>query len=354
MDKVKKDSPLYRHDITLSIDTQSGQWTHPDRKEVLISGIKQFFNKVADKWVFQLEWIKPEDAELYEDDEEILKECLDLNWHFQCRVNLKERKRCGTIVRELEDFVTDYLDEYRDESFPFYRICISPTNSNPKTKFDYVMKSDTRFDGPWSDARLYLGEDILENDKMYGWQRDIQDMSFGDESLLNWYSSRKIHVIYDPTGGHGKSTLVKKLAYERSEDVGFLSTFASQTQLSSSIVRCGIKNLYIIDLPRTGLSWLEYNENGSKSTRKYSNRWSDMVEVIEILKNGGPIFDTMYGRSDVLIMKCPNIVIFTNWPLEKKKGDFFSRDRLQILELTHDNYDSLETVFNPVAVKDSV
>lgn len=314
--------PLYRHDLTLSIDDTPCQ----ERKEIIKRGhrlaedLKLFFDKMCNQYVFQLE-----DSRGGEDER--------ANFHFQCRINCTDRKRCSTIAKAVgEEF-----------GFNFYRISVTATNSNPKTKFDYCMKSDTRVAGPWSDRILYLGEDLIPDRDMYPWQRDIYSMSQND---AEWFSKRKIFNVYDPEGGHGKSSIVKKLAYEEPDKVGFISNFATQGQLAAAVVRSGTKNLYILDLPRVGLSWTEKVDG--KTVRKYSPRWYEMVELIETIKNGGPIFDTMHGKSDMLIMKSPVIVIFSNFPLENRKGELFSKDRLEILQLCDANVkDAIMPVINP-------
>lgn len=322
--------PLYRHDITLSLDRNNSRFSTGlgvrRSAESLADSLKDYFDTFCNQYVFQLE-----DSRLdvdYDDDIESRS-----NFHFQCRINCTDRKRCSTIAKA----IGNHFDNI------FYRISVTATNSNPKTKFDYCMKTETRVAGPWSDRLLYLGEDLISDMDMYPWQKDIFNMSENDNE---WFSKRKIFNVYDPEGGHGKSSVVKKLAYEEPNKVGFISNFATQNQLASAIVKSGIKNLYIIDLPRVGLSWTE--KVGGKTVRKYSPRWYEMVELIETVKNGGPVFDTMHGKSDMLIMRCPVIVIFSNFPLENRKGELFSKDRLEILQLSDANVkDAIMPIINP-------
>lgn len=305
------ENPIYRMDIVLSINREIRLQRSPFQSDVgldLIKDIKSFFKEYCDQWVFQLEC--PEDTE---------------NYHFQCRVNLKEKQRTSTFANLISNSFCGFPME------SFYRIGVGPTNKNQKTRFSYVMKNESRVLGPWSDRKVYEGEDIITD--LYPYQRYIYEI-LTDEN--NW-DSRKIHNIFDPKGGHGKSSIVKRLAFDHPEKVGFITTCSSAQQLTSSLVKCGPKSLYIVDLPRVGMSWMEYNDDGI-GKRKYSPKWAEIVMVLETLKNGGPLIDTMHGRNEMLVMQCPNIVIFSNWPLEHKKGDYFSIDRISRLTLTDQNY----------------
>lgn len=307
---ASSDNAVHRVDVVLSINREV--YSLKDGKTELLQGlindVKQSFNTYCNNWVFQLEC--PCDSE---------------NYHFQCRLNLKDRTRTSQLSKYLEI-------EYTIDGVPsFYRISVSPTNKNPRTRFSYVMKDNTRVDGPWSDRPIYMGEDLIND--LFPYQKFIyEDLTNPD----NW-DSRSIYNVYDPDGAHGKSSIVKRLAFDKPEEVGFISTCSSAAQLTSSIVKSGPKRLYIVDLPRVGMSWLEYNESGY-GTRKYSPKWAEIVMVLETLKNGGPLVDTMYGKNEMLVMKHPNVVIFSNWPLESKKGDYFSKDRIRKITLSDENY----------------
>lgn len=69
----------------------------------------------------------------------------------------------------------------------------------------YVMKLDSREDGPWSDVTFkepaYIPRQFrgLE-DRLYGYQISLIEKA-------QVFDSRIIHLIYDPTGNKGKSTI---------------------------------------------------------------------------------------------------------------------------------------------------
>jgi hypothetical protein len=294
---AKSFNPVHRLDIVFSID-RGFAINDIDSVAGLTNDVKDVFREYCNNWVFQLEC--PDDSE---------------NYHYQCRINLKKKKLSAGFAKLLEEEFRMNDDSY---SSPFYRVDVSPTNKNPKTSFSYVMKEETRLAGPWSDRPVYQGEDIITD--LFPYQNTIfEDMTNPE----NW-DSRKIYHVYDPKGGHGISSLVKKLAYEKNGQVGFIPTCSSAQQLTSSLVKGGPKSLYVIDLPRVGMSWEEYTDSGEQ-VRRYSPKWAEIVMVIETLKNGGPLVDTMHGRNEMLIMKCPNIVIFSNWPLEKNGEIIFQK-----------------------------
>lgn len=78
---------------------------------------------------------------------------------------------------------------------------VSPTvTENIGTTF-YVMKEDTRVDGPWSDTdvEIYIPRQY-RGLTMYPWQQQVIN------SALT-FDSRKVSYIYDPDGCKGKTTV---------------------------------------------------------------------------------------------------------------------------------------------------
>lgn len=129
-------------------------------KDVLITKLKE----VCKKWCFQLE--KGEKTGY---------------GHYQGRVSLKEKSRKGPEI--------------------FRGIHWTPTSNENKDNNFYVMKSDTRVDGPWKDddVEVYIPRQF-RNIKLYPWQQYVLDS-------VKVFDDRIINLIYDRNGNKGKSTI---------------------------------------------------------------------------------------------------------------------------------------------------
>lgn len=148
-------NPIWVYDLTIKAENYS------------IALVKEVFKSIAKKWVFQLEEGKGGFR------------------HYQCRINLRERKR-------LKELVTDMHQHGVTE------MKVSPTHKSNKQRWTYVMKEDTRQDGPWSDRDMNLPPRLqvtLDNPKP--WQSKLD--TFGKDD-------RKIHFVVDLAGNSGKTT----------------------------------------------------------------------------------------------------------------------------------------------------
>jgi hypothetical protein len=111
--------------------------------------------------------------------------------HFQGRFSLIKRKRKSELMNL---FLAENL------AIPNY---LEPTSNNSFGSWFYVLKKETRIEGPWknTDEEYYLPihlRGVL--DKPYPYQQQIID-----SAKIN--DSRTVNVIYDPKGCTGKSTV---------------------------------------------------------------------------------------------------------------------------------------------------
>lgn len=132
--------------------------------------VKCVLREWAKKWVFQLE----------ESDSGYV--------HYQGRVSLVKKRR----VREL-------ISASSGKLLAGWHWCA--TSSACSNNMDYVMKADTRKEGPWSDTdmEVYIPRQF-RGLTLRPWQKQVIDLS-------NVFDDRTIHLVYDQQGGHGKSTL---------------------------------------------------------------------------------------------------------------------------------------------------
>lgn len=237
-------SAIQRFDFTLKADTFL--------PETICDHLREWCNK----WVFQ----KERSESGYE--------------HYQGRINMMKPKRVDQAIKIWQEVLPS--------------IHISPTSGACKT-FDYVMKADTRIDGPWNDEtpvqRLtpQLAEFIeLE---MYGWQKDVLE-------LCHQQDFRHIHVILDEIGNTGKSILAEYLEYKGlAYEIPMMNSMEDIMQCAMGI---SPQKCYLIDMPK-GLK---------------KEKLASFYSGIECLKNG-VMYDKRYAFKKRRIAR-PQIIVFTN------------------------------------------
>lgn len=172
---------------------------------------------------------------------------------------------------------------------------ISPTSNtvHKKNSFNYVMKADTRVDGPWTEESEECTEppvmttqlaEFLQHEK-YPWQKQIEEMCKVPDF-------RKINVIMDKDGNSGKSIMVEYLEYHR---LGFeVPPFRQMEDIMQCCMCVKAQKCYFIDMPR-----------GMKK-----DRLGDFYSGLESLKNG-VAYDKRYSFKKRRFNR-PNIFVFTN------------------------------------------
>ena len=125
---------------------------------------------------------------------------------------------------------------------------------------------------------------------------------------------RHILSLVDKKGNTGKSSFFKWLYYKYPKNIGRIG-YGSASQLRSSVVNIGKKDLYIIDLSR------------SKSR---NDRQEDLLSVLEDLKSG-LVTNAMYGSGRTLLMEPPHIIVSSNYNLDY---NLLSEDRWEVYEIS--------------------
>lgn len=234
-----------------------------ENKDRLIAMCKHY----AKKWIFQAEDTKD-------------------NPHYQGYIDLKDKDRSSTFGRKLNE--------------EFLGIQFLPASNNGKEALKkYCLKQKSRVDGPWSDKPIYLGQDLPK--ELTGWQQELFNIIQEDPSF------RSMIWIYEPMGSTGKTMFTKYMAYKH--DVLPLS-YGNTKDILNLVSKFPNKQAYIFDLPRT------------KPSDAHTN---DLYSCMESIKQG-MFINTKYDTSMVL-MKPPHVIVFSNWPPDKKK---LSLDRWKI------------------------
>ena len=181
---------------------------------------------------------------------------------------------------------------------------VSVTSGNGHKSDFYVVKDQTRVEGPWTDKdieRPPLRTVIkMEQSGLYPWQSELLEK-------VRDYDDRSVHLVIDTNGNNGKSAFCK---YVWQKKLGQpVPPMQSAEDLVQFVKSLDVSKLYVIDMPRA-----------MKKKKLYG-----MYSGIETLKNG-MIYDKRYKGSFTYIDE-PNIIVFTNTP---PKMCYLSKDRWKL------------------------
>lgn len=234
-----------------------------NKDSVSVEQLKSFLRMYAKKWCFQLE---RGDTTGYE--------------HYQGRMSLIKKKRKGelmTVYQANSMAVPNYLE---------------PTTNACKGDQLYVMKVDTRLEGPWTDRDedIYIPRQIREK-SLRKWQVSVVEKS-------QVFDDRTVNVIYDPVGNQGKSFLSSYCSLFMS-GIDLPPVNDSKELIQSLCDICEAKGLrtpnpVFLDLPRS-----------QDKSRLYG-----MYNAIEQIKKGR-LYDMRYKYKEWWI-DSPCIWCFTN------------------------------------------
>ena len=210
--------------------------------------------------------------------------------HFQGRVSLRKKVRLTGQIKVQ----------------PWENHCNWSVTSNTNSgNCFYVLKDDTRIEGPWTekDVQVYIPRQIREIRALYPWQQSIVDMA-------DVWDTRTINMIYDPLGNIGKSVLV---GYMRCHGLARkLPPLNDYKDVMRIICDMPTSRCYLFDMPRA----------------MKKDKLGQLYTAIEEVKSGYA-FDDRYSFKEKFF-DCPNIWIFAN-----TLPDFamLSKDRWKIWEV---------------------
>jgi len=151
--------------------------------------------------------------------------------HFQGRLKLKVKKRLLTLKKLFDDS-------------DFSSIHLSPTSgANSKNDF-YVMKEETRLEGPWSSQDpepVKVPWDLEDLHQLYPWQEKLMEMSCLREL-------RKVNVVIDTKGGIGKTTFVRyMMVHGYAQLIPFCNDYKDILRMVMDMPK---SPCYLVDMPR--------------------------------------------------------------------------------------------------------
>lgn len=234
--------------------------------------VKDLLKKIGKKWAFQVEKGRQSGYE-----------------HHQIRVSLFKKLRF--------DELNKWLVELELEG---YHLSQTSTNATKGEPF-YVMKEDTRMDGPWTDRDkepIPPTRTVKKVDEMglRPWQNSLLNEVDG-------WDDRHIWCVIDNKGNNGKTALME---WVYSKGYGMVVPPFNKMEDIMQFCMSFPHTLYLIDMPRA-----------MKKKHLF-----DMYAGIEQLKDG-KIYDKRY-KGTFKWQERPNIVVFTN---SAPKARYLSFDR---------------------------
>lgn len=269
--ETTRTSPLAMFDLTIP----GNQYT--------LNLIKDFMRSYCKRWCFQEE-----------------QGCETGYKHYQCRISLQSKKRLSNMIT------------FINEKLPGAHVSATSNPTYYSGNEFYVMKEDTRINGPWNDRDdLNINElpDKYKEDhpEWRPWQQTVLSM------LENTPDDREVNVILDRKGNIGKTFLTMWLACRKRADKIPLQKDARDIM---RMVMCKpIKKAYFIDLPRAD------NIRDMRS----------MYAAIEEIKNGYA-YDDRYKFTDKYF-NSPHVFVFANDINDMMMTDLLSRDRWRIFKV---------------------
>lgn len=257
--------------------------------------IQDFLSDMAGKWVFQLE-----------------KGAETGYLHYQVRYCLKLKQTKNGNMTQQRTRVNQEVFRWAAAGIQAH---LSPTSKNAamdaSKRFSYVMKEETRVEGPWSDENNYIKvPKQWECAQFWPFQEQILDFTF---------EKRHINVIVDDKGGRGKSTTG---FYVEKKGGIYLPPVNDQKDIMQYVMsimesrKMDEVPCIVMDMPRA-----------SNQERLYG-----VYAALEQLKNGRA-YD-LRNRARTRWFDSPNIWVFSNtWP----ERDLLSADRWKVWAIDENN-----------------
>lgn len=235
--------------------------------------VRDFLNSHCKKYCFQLE-----------------KGEASGKLHWQGRCSLKLKKREPEAIK---------LFQKAWQSFH-----LSRTSSENKNNMFYVMKDDTRIEGPFTESNeIFVPLDVQKMKTLRPWQQSLIEM-------LDIYDDRTVDIVYDKIGNKGKSSLTRYMMIYK--DANILPLCNDHRDLLRMAYDVGPKKVYLIDMPRAS--------NKSKLAQFFVG--------IEYIKSGYAFDDRNKFRQR--LFNRPRICIFTN---EKPDLSLLTKDMWKIWKI---------------------
>lgn len=239
------------------------------------------FNKKFKKWCFQKELGSNNNYK-----------------HWQCRISTFKKNRCKPGIEGV------------------HPDAISPTSNENKNNDFYIMKEETRIEGPWTDKDTPVSEQYIPKqyriDTLYPFQQSLLD-------IMKIFDKRSIYYIYNESGNIGKTTFSGYAELQHKATVLPVTNDSDKLIQSCCNILMGKQQrtdvTIIIDLPRA---------------LQNKDKLYGLFVAIEVIKSG-KVYD-MRNRYKQWFFDSPTIIVFSNCDPEEFVfgGDILSQDRWQL------------------------
>jgi len=220
--------------------------------------------------------------------------------HWQGRVSLIKKRRKNELVKALKD----------GGSVLLCKAHWSVTSKKVALEGDlmYVMKADTRVEGPWSDTDkkpLYVPRQVRDITTLLPFQNTVL-------ADIGVWDTRHINIVYNPVGNNGKSTLLSHIA---AHGLGAVLPIVNDAKDLLRMVYAIQSNFYAFDMPK------------AMKKDQLFGFWS----AVECIKDGRAYDDRYCFKQR--FFDCPNVWIFTNTLPDKH---LMSSDRWNVWTINDD------------------
>lgn len=216
--------------------------------------------------------------------------------HYQGRLSLIKKRRFKKALKIIKGYTV------------FEKVHLSPTSNNTGTSMSYVMKDDTRIDGPWRDTdakKLYVPKHVSCIKTLRSFQADILRMA-GE------YDSRVVDLIYCPNGNKGKSILIGKA---RARGMRVMPPVFDYKDILRMVYCMPTASAYFVDMPRS----------------IKQEKLAGFFAGLETIKDGYA-YDDRYTFKEKTF-DSPRIFVFTN---KLPQRGYLSEDRWNLWTITED------------------
>lgn len=224
--------------------------------------------------------------------------------HYQARVSLMVKRRPCEMIANWAAI---------SEGMP--KPHITPTSTAASTSFCYVMKGDTRVEGPWSDKDkvVYIPRQYRGMEKtLMPWQQKVWDSA--DD-----FEPRKINYVYCQTGNKGKTVIASLMElHDRGIDLPPVNDQKELVQSTCDILEATDNRepkTVFIDMPRA----------------MHKDKLNGIFSAIEQIKKG-KVYDLRY-KYKAWWFDSPQVWVFSN---TLAATEMLSRDRWLIWTITED------------------
>lgn len=275
--------PSKRQTVVHSVQCYDYDFTHFGDNGTLPSteGFVASIRPLFKKWVFQKE------------------QCpLTGRLHYQGRGSLHKKKRHGELCNLLNE--TELRGMHVTEA----------SNNSRQQELFYMMKYDTRVDGPWSDktwrAPVFIPrqyEGLLE--RLYPWQQAVLDSR-------DKFNCRSVNMIIDVNGCAGKSTCAAL------GDLHYGGLDLPPVGDHKELLQCACDILMAKEERKPGLVFVDLPRSLTTEPKKMA---PFMVAIEQIKK--GKVFDMRFHYKEWWF-NSPQVWVFANHP---PNPDYMSADR---------------------------